>query len=85
MREKQGGMRMGGWNLDMRCEVRGLLYESQICLEAAAAGMKTVAAQQSGEVVRVQLGVLSKMVEQAGDALEALHKKLAADLGGENG
>jgi len=68
---------MGGLDLDEKCEISALLYESQICLAAVSAGIKTIenlveSGVGPGERLAERLGALRKMLGQSEEALDAL-------------
>lgn len=78
---------MGGLTLEQKCELAGLVYETEICLHAAVLGLNTLIGRVSegddAETVP-RLRVLAKMLQQGNDALDMLatYAEKLLDLGG---
>jgi hypothetical protein len=72
----QRGTRYGSTGFGEKCELAGLGYEVSICIRAVSMGLTTLIGRAEGndyEETLPRLRVLSKMLEQAEEALDALH------------
>lgn len=66
---------------DIAIDVGGLLFECRIALAAVHAGVEMLAARSTEPPIKSELQTLSKLTDQACEALELLQRAITAGLG----